>query len=80
MLNFIKKNRIGILAYAAVMSAEWLVAYAAYQAGLAKGTVEGTKLATSAIRTSTFAIELATQAVSKNEDEYEDKEKSARDN
>lgn len=73
MLNFIKKNRIGILAYAAVMSAEWLVAYAAYQAGLAKGTVEGTKLATSAIRTAK-AIELADRIVSKNED------KDAKDN
>lgn len=80
MLNFIKKNRIGILTYVAVMSAEWLLAYAAYQAGLAKGTVEGTKLATSAIRTSTSAIEFATQVVSKNEDKYEDKEKSVRDN
>lgn len=80
MLNFIKKNCIGILTYAALMSVEWLLADAAYQAGLAKGTTEGVKMATSAMRTGTAAIELATQVVSKNEDEYEDKEKSVRDN
>lgn len=73
MLNFIKKNRIGILTYAAVMSVEWLAAYAAYQAGLIKGTAEGARLATSVIRTAK-AIELADRIVSKNED------KDAKDN
>lgn len=70
MLNFIKKNRIGILTYAAVtyivVGVEWLVVEAAYQAGLAKGTTEGVKLATSTIRTAK-AIELADRIVSKNE-------------